>query len=264
VRAGEGASAAGAPEEDQLPQFGGRWALFLDVDGTLVDFAEYPDAVVVPTQLREVLQRIFRRNGGALALISGRRLADLDRLFEPLRYPAAGQHGLERRGIHGSVRWVAGVAECINDAAREIRAQASGLEGVVVEHKGLTLAIHYRLAPQLRDWVAGAAHALLLRLGDDFRLIEGKMVFEIGLSGKDKGVAIAEFMHEAPFEGRLPVFVGDDVTDEDGFAVVNALNGFSVKVGPGSSAARWRLSGAEDVRRWLEDYAEYLDREGSL
>jgi trehalose 6-phosphate phosphatase len=90
------------------------------------------------------------------------------------------------------------------------------------------------------------------------------MVFEIGLSGKDKGVAIAEFMHEAPFEGRLPVFVGDDVTDEDGFAVVNALNGFSVKVGPGSSAARWRLSGAEDVRRWLEDYAEYLDREGSL
>jgi len=264
VRAGRGASATGAPVEEQLTRFSGGWALFLDVDGTLVDFAEYPDAVVVPGQLREVLQRIFRRNGGALALVSGRRLADVDRLFDPVRYPGAGQHGLERRGIHGSVTRVAGVAERINDAAREIQAQASGLGGVVVEHKGLTLALHYRLAPHMRDWVAGATRALLQRLGDDFRLIEGKMVFEIGLSGKDKGVAIAEFMHEAPFAGRLPVFVGDDVTDEDGFAMVNALNGLSVKVGPGFSAARWRLSDAEDVRRWLEDYADYLDREGPV
>lgn len=258
------ASATGSPAAEQLTQFSASWALFLDVDGTLVDFAEHPDAVVVPAQLRKVLQQIFRCNGGALALVSGRRLADVDRLFSPVRYPIAGQHGLERRGIHGRVARVANVAHRINEAACEIRMLASGLDGVVVEHKGLSLALHYRLAPQLRDWVAGAARALLLRLGDDFRLIEGKMVFEIGLSGKDKGVAIAEFMREAPFAGRLPVFVGDDVTDEDGFAVVNALNGLSVKVGPGFSVARWRLSGAQDVRRWLDRYADYLDREGSV
>jgi trehalose 6-phosphate phosphatase len=264
VRVGRGASAAGSPAEEQLPRFSGGWALFLDVDGTLVDFAEHPDAVVVPARLRAVLERIFHRNGGALALVSGRSLADLDRLFDPAHYPIAGQHGLERRGIHGSVTRVAGIADRINDAAYQIQAQASGLDGVVVEHKGLTLAIHYRLAPHLRDWVAGATRALLSRLGDGFGLIEGKMVFEIKLSGKDKGVAIAEFMREAPFAGRLPVFAGDDASDEDGFAVVNALNGLSLKVGPGLSAARWRMSGAEDMRGWLANYADYLDRGAPL
>lgn len=247
--------------EERLPCFDASWALFLDVDGTLIDLAERPDAVVVSVRLRLALQRIFRCNGGALALVSGRRLADLDRLFEPARYPAAGQHGLERRGFQGSVTRAAGLASRVSEAAQEILAQANGLEGVVVEHKGLSLAIHYRRAPQLRDWVARATRALLLRLGDEFRLIEGNMVSEIGPSGKDKGAAIAEFMREPPFAGRRPVFVGDDATDEDGFAVVDAFNGLSVKVGPGPSLARWRASGTARVRQWLEDYADYL---GSL
>jgi trehalose 6-phosphate phosphatase len=153
-----------------------------------------------------------------------------------------------------------GVAERLDAAAQALEAQASAVQGVLVEHKGLTLAIHYRLAPHLREWVASATCALLTRLGDEFRSIEGKMVFEIKPSGKDKGVAIAEFMREVPFAGRVPVFVGDDTTDEDGFAVVNALHGLSIKVGPGVSVAACRTGGAESVRRWLEGYADYLDR----
>jgi trehalose 6-phosphate phosphatase len=256
----ERAATAAGPAEKALPSFSGDWALFLDVDGTLLDFADHPDAVVTPARLREILQRIFRCNGGALALVSGRRLADLDRLFQPFRYPAAGQHGLERRDVHGTVTRMEGVAERLNAAARALEVQARGVHGVLVEHKGLTLAIHYRRAPHLRDWAASAARTLLTRLGDEFRSIEGKMVFEIKPSGKDKGVAIAEFMREAPFAGRLPVFVGDDATDEDGFAVVNALHGLSIKVGPGVSVACCRTGGADGVRRWLEGYADHLDR----
>jgi len=247
--------------DERLPRFGGNWALFLDVDGTLLDIAERPDAVAVPVPLRETLQRIYERNGGALALVSGRRLADLDRLFWDNRYPAAGQHGLERRDAHGMVTRVRGVANQVAAAARQVRQQAAGMDGVLIEHKGLTLAIHYRLAPQLQDWAAAATRTALERLGSEFRAIEGKMVFEIKPGGKDKAVAISEFMLEPPFAQHVPVFVGDDVTDEDGFAVVNAMNGLSVKVGPGASAARWRARASDTVRDWLGDYANYLDRE---
>ena len=254
------------PIDERLPSFDARWALFLDVDGTLLDWADHPDSVVVTGRLRSSLQRIFQRNGGALALITGRPLSELDRLFEPARYPSAGQHGLERRGLHGSVTRVAGLAHRVSEAAQEVLAQARGVEGVVVEQKGLSVAIHYRRAPLLSDWVARATRGLLLRLGDEFRLIEGDMVSEIGPSGKDKGSAISEFMREPPFLGRLPVFVGADATDEDGFAVVDSFSGLSVKVGPGPSLARWRASGPERVRHWLEGYAEYLSsqQQGTL
>ena len=247
--------------DERLPRFAGNWSLFLDVDGTLLDIAERPDAVAVPVPLREALQRIYQRTSGALALVSGRRLDDLDRLFWDVRYPAAGQHGLERRDASGTVTRARGAANQVAAAARDIRRQASGLNGVLIEHKGLTLAVHYRLAPQMQEWAATVTREVVARLGSEFRVIEGKMVFEIKPSGRDKGVAIAEFMREAPFAQRVPVFVGDDVTDEDGFAVVNAMNGLSVKVGPGSSAAQWRARGADTVRPWLGDYADYLDRE---
>ena len=250
-----------AQTDERLPCFGSNWALFLDVDGTLLDIADRPDAVAVPVPLRETLQRIYERNGGALALVSGRPLIDLDRLFRDVRYPAAGQHGLERRDARGNVTRVGGATKQVAAAARRIRQQATGIDGVLIEHKGLTLAIHYRMAPQLEGWASAVTREALAQLGSEFRAIEGKMVFEIKPNGKDKGVAITEFMREPPFAQRLPVFVGDDVTDEDGFAVVNAMRGLSVKVGPGASAARWRARGADTVRPWLGDYADYLDRE---
>jgi trehalose 6-phosphate phosphatase len=227
----------------------------------MLDIADRPNAVTVPAPLHETLQRIRRSNGGALAIVSGRRLVDLDRLFAGTRFPAAGQHGVERRDARGNVTRLEGVKERVAAAARRIQAEASGSEGVLVEHKGLTLAIHYRLAPHLHDWVATVAQATSCRLGDEFKAVQGKMIWEIRPSGKDKGVAIMEFMRETPFIGRVPVFVGDDATDEDGFIAVNAMNGNSVKVGPGSSAARWRAQGAQNVRRWLADFATYLEQE---
>ena len=125
----------------------------------------------------------------------------------------------------------------------------------MLENKGASLALHYRLAPHLASQADGAMRELLGGLGDEFELLSGKMLVEIKLSGKDKGTAIAEFMAERPFSGRTPVFIGDDLTDEYGFALVNSRRGHSVKVGSGASAARWRLADARAVRAWLAAFA---------
>lgn len=241
------------------PAFAAGWALFLDVDGTLLDIARHPDAVTVSPRLREILQLAFRLGGGAVALISGRSLADLDRLFGPPPYPAAGQHGLERRDSAGRVTSSIGALERLNAAAYHLASEARVRHDIVVEHKGLSLALHFRNAPQMRGWAALTMHGLLHTLGPGFQLLEGKMVFELKPGGRDKGTAIADFMSEPPFAGRLPVFIGDDVTDEDGFAVVNIAGGHAIKVGAGDSLARWRLADAQSVRGWLEAYTSFLE-----
>lgn len=247
----------------QVPEFSAGWAVFLDVDGTLLDIAGHPDAVEVSPGLHDLLDRIHALSGGAVALISGRSLADLDRLFGPLRFCAAGQHGLERRDGGGNVSRSVGALDRINSAALALAAQADRRPGIVVEHKGLSLALHYRNAPHMRDWARITMQSLLIGLGPAFQLVEGKMVFELKPGGRDKGTAIADFLSEPPFAGRLPVFIGDDVTDEDGFAVANIAGGHSIKVGDGDSLARWRLGDAGSVREWLRAYADYLDTGGT-
>jgi trehalose 6-phosphate phosphatase len=127
---------------------------------------------------------------------------------------------------------------------------------LVLEDKGMNLALHYRSAPELGATVHETLRRLVEELGDDFELQSGKMVMEIKPSGKDKGTAIAEFLAEAPFRGRLPVFIGDDLTDEFGFELINRVGGCSVKVGEGSSAAHWRLPNAVAVRAWLKRFVE--------
>jgi trehalose 6-phosphate phosphatase len=244
----------------RVPGFAAGWAVFLDVDGTLLDIAGHPDAVQVSPGLHALLDRIHALSGGAVALISGRSLADLDRLFGPLRFCAAGQHGLERRDGGGNVSRSAGALDRINGAAQALAARADLHPGIVVEHKGLSLALHYRNAPHMRDRAQAAMQSLLAGLGPGFQLVEGKMVYELKPGGRDKGTAIADFLSEPPFAGRLPVFIGDDVTDEDGFAVTNAAGGHSIKVGAGESLARWRLGDAGDVREWLASYADYLGK----
>lgn len=232
-----------------------EWAYFFDLDGTLIDFADTPAGVRVSEDLRRLLTRMYRSTGGALALMSGRPIADIDRLFPHARMPAAGLHGLERRGARGSVtRHRPPVSRTrIERVRRQLEAQLNGKRGLLLEHKGLSLALHYRRAPRLAAYAHRLARSFLPALGANgrFCIQRGKYVVEMRPSGKDKGVAVREFMREAPFRGRTAVFVGDDATDEFGFRMVNQLGGVTIKVGAGPTAARWRLPDVRAVRKWL-------------
>ncbi|HZN85701.1 MAG TPA: trehalose-phosphatase [Burkholderiales bacterium] len=231
------------------------WALFLDVDGTLLEHAARPDAVRVAAPVHQLLEALRLATRGALALISGRAIDDIDALFAPLRLPVAGQHGAERRDAAGRLHRHQGAAEPVRRAAARLGAFAARHAGLVFEDKGHNLALHYRQAPAAAQAAQAALRAAALELGGDYEVLEGKMVVELKPAGRDKGRAIAEFMAEAPFAGRTPVFIGDDVTDEFGFGVVNRLDGHSVKVGPGASAARHRLADAAAVREQLAQWA---------
>lgn len=240
----------------RMPPFDPDWAFFLDVDGTLLEYAEHPQQVQVEPGLLALLARLHDAVGGALALVSGRSVNDIDALFAPLRLPTAGQHGTERRAADGAWRRASAPVESLGRAAAEIVRLTAAHEGLVFENKGMTLALHYRRAPALRALVEGEMRAIAGRLGERFELQTGKFVAEIKPSGRDKGSAIAEFAVETPFTGRRPVFIGDDLTDESGFDVVNRAGGYSVKVGPGITRARWHLPDAASVRNWIASYAE--------
>ena len=240
-----------------LPAWDPDWALFLDVDGTLLEIESHPDDVRAGPRLQALLARIAGALDGALALVSGRSIASLDRIFAPLVLPAAGLHGLERRGADGRVHYPAGFATRMSEARGSLIAFVEGHPGLLLEDKGAALALHYRNAPDL----AGAARAAMEdarnTLGEDFHVQEGKMVLELKPTGEDKGTAIAAFLAEPPFVGRTPVFIGDDVTDEDGFRVVNRLGGHSVRVGqaPGS-AAGFTVPGVVEVLDRMQQWAE--------
>ena len=226
------------------------WALFLDVDGCLVDLADTPDAVRLPRRLPDVLARLADRLDGAVALVSGRPRAGLDALFAPLPVRGAGLHGLELRNGERSRP-----APDAHPALAGIRAEAAEIArqypGAIVEEKGPALALHWRMAPAARDALRGLAEAALPRL-PGYRLQHGASVVELRPGGGDKGSAIAALLQEPPFRGRVPVFAGDDITDESGFAVVNAHGGVSVLVGTREpSAAHYALRSPGAVRRWL-------------
>lgn len=254
--AGGDPAKAGAP----LPAFTHGWALFLDVDGTLLDIAEHPRAVRVEPALIEALGRLQRLTRGALALVSGRSIAELDWLFSPLSLSLAGQHGAERRSATGEVHVECATAGGLAHARSALAALAERNPGLSFEDKGLALAMHFRRAPQLEPVVERALGEIALQTAGEFVLQKGKMVLELVPHGKNKGGAIAEYMRGPPFAGRTPVFLGDDVTDEHAFGLVNQLGGHSVKVGPGPSAARYRLADAAQVRNWLGGYADWLER----
>jgi len=226
-------------------------ALFLDVDGTLLHIAATPAAVTIGHATIELLQRAHAATEGALALITGRAVADVDRLFAPLALPVAGQHGLERRDAAGAVHRHAHPAPELGAVRDELDRFAAAHPGVIVEDKGLTLALHYRLAPRAGPAAAALAERLAATSGGALALQRGKMVIELRPAGRDKGTAIAEFMAEDPFRDRTPVFLGDDLTDEYGFGVVNGRGGLSVKVGDGPTEAKLRLADVDAVREAL-------------
>ena len=223
-------------------------ALFLDIDGTLIELAPKPHLVVVPDFLPPLLRKLAEQLDGALALISGRALAEVDRLFPGLEC-AAGSHGGEWR-LGGSLR--VGLT-----AIPELEALAAGAEtlpGILVERKPMGVAMHYRDNPQLAGQVRALARRTIERADQAFRLIDGKSVVEVVPAGIDKGTAITRFMDAPVFAGRTPVYVGDDVTDECGFRAVNRLDGVSIRVGgTKGSAANRGVSSPQAVRRWLKN-----------
>jgi trehalose 6-phosphate phosphatase len=233
----------------------GEIALFLDVDGTLLPIAATPDAVAIDRATVDLLGRAQRATGGAVALITGRRIADVDRLFAPLALPVAGQHGFERRDAAGALHRHAQPLPELAAVRAPLAAFAADHPGVLIEDKALTLAAHYRLAPGAGPALGALVERLAAESGGVLAIQRGKMVFELRPAGKDKGTAIAEFLDELPFRGRTPVFVGDDLTDEYGFSVVNGRGGVSVKVGDGPTEAAARLPDVDAVRAWLERLA---------
>lgn len=237
-----------------MPTYSRNWAVFLDFDGTLVEIAEHPGAVVVSPALPTVLQGLYEVCGGAVALISGRSIADLERLFPSLRIAMAGQHGAEWRDAAGNLHHRVSSAEPLAMCKLRLNRLMKEHPGLVLEDKGLSLALHYRQAPHLEAFAAREVDDVARQLGSAFQLQRGKMVFEIKPSGMDKGGSIATMMAIPPFQGRIPVFIGDDLTDEHGFRVVNEQGGHSIKVGPEPTKASFRLPDSETVCQWLSHY----------
>jgi trehalose 6-phosphate phosphatase len=245
-----------------MPPYSANWAFFLDIDGTLLDIEGHPDAVRIGRSELDLVGGLHRATGGALALISGRPLAGIDLLFHPLKLPSAGQHGAERRGARGKRQRHQFPVAALHRAATPLRRFVSQNEGLIFEDKGASVALHYRLAPQLESAARKAVESAVQGAGGALEMQVGKMVFELKPAGVDKGKAIEQFMQEAPFAGRVPVFLGDDVTDEYGFRVVNRIEGHSIKVGPGDTDARWRLANPAAAKAWLGAWMDKFGRPG--
>lgn len=230
-----------------------RSALFLDFDGTLAELAARPDAVQIPPDLPRLLDALHRRLGGAMAIVTGRARADLQRWLPVQRWPGAYEHGAVRVGADGTERVAQGIdLRGVTDA---VRAFAARHEGLLLEVKQTSLSLHYRLAPGLGP-ACTEVMARAIEGHPGLRLMGGKAVVEIKPAQVGKGRAIEAFMAEPPFAGRSPCFAGDDVTDEDGFAAVQALGGEAIKVGEGPSRAHRRCPHPQALRAWLHQALE--------
>lgn len=245
----------------RLPVEPHRLALFLDFDGTLAALAPRPDAVHVDPALIPVLQGLHRHLGGALALVSGRPLDELDQFVSPLRLPAAGVHGAQRRDTAGRLH-VAG-AEPPSAVEAAMRGLVERHPALLLEHKPGALALHYRAAPELEAICLQAVNASLEGL-DGWALLHGKCVLEIKPSGIDKGAAVTAFLEEAAFAQRFAVFIGDDVTDEAAIAVVQAAGGLGIKVGEGDTLADQRLDDPAAVLVALHELLAALERQPAI
>lgn len=227
-----------------------RCALFFDVDGTLAEIQSRPEHVFIPTETLQALEQLHAQ-GAPVALISGRPLMQIDQLAAPLRLPAAGVHGTERRTVDGQILRLAVDADRFNTIEQELATACAAVPGLLLENKQVAFALHFRLAPELEPMARTLAEDFAARHADVLALQPGKCVFELKPRGASKGEVIRAFMQEAPFHGRVPVFLGDDLTDEAGFEVVNALGGVSIKVGAGQTVASRRLESVAEVGNWL-------------
>ena len=246
------------------PVFSGKFAFFFDLDGTLADIQPHPDLVFVPSDVLEQLALLARLNDGALALISGRSMAELDQLASPHRFPLAGVHGAERRDINGEIHRVSLPLSVVQPLEHELVAEMAQLRGTELEAKGMAFALHYRQALHHEEDIRALAMKMVARY-PELSMQPGKCVIELKPAAIDKGAAIETFLQEAPFHGRTPVFIGDDLTDEHGFDVVNRLKGVPVKVGTGRTLAGYRLNDVKGVHQWLKRITDHqLQEEKAL
>jgi trehalose 6-phosphate phosphatase len=235
-----------------LPEMRTDWALFLDVDGTLLDLAAAPDKVEVPNDLLRSLDALHCILGGAIAFVSGREIAVLDHLFAPLRLPAAGQHGAELRDSAGGEIIGAGPPPHLAQLVARLNDFTASRPGLLVEDKGASVAVHYRQAPRYRGELQQFIQTAIAENGEDMEMLQAQMAVDIKRRSVNKGHAVAWFMSRPPFRGRVPVFVGDDLTDEDGFDAVTARAGHAIQIGTARACvASWHAPTPSDLRLWL-------------
>src|SRR3954466_9134087 len=230
----------------------GECALLLDIDGTLLDFAPTPREVWVPPGLAKTLNRLLERTSGALALVSGRSLNDIDLIFAPSEFPAVGGHGAEMR-LSGEGEAVAAHAPPLDkDLKKRLAAIAQLSPGILLEDKGYSLALHYRLAPHAEKAIYAAVSLIRADLPNaPIEVMPGKCVCEIKHSGFNKASGVLELMTHDPFKGRRPIFIGDDVTDESVFAIMPDLHGLAFSVGRRAKGLADHFDEPRDVREWL-------------
>jgi trehalose 6-phosphate phosphatase len=234
-----------------LPAPSLEWCLFLDVDGTLIELTDSPLDTHADSGLKALLGDVAERLSGALALVSGRSISYLDALFAPLRLPAAGLHGVERRKASGVIQGASFVDTQLDSARTALTVLVRAHPGTLLEDKGRTIAVHFRMAPHSEAPVRAAVRASAALLGNNYHIQEGNMMLEIKPRGFSKGSAIKAFMLEPPFSGRKPVFVGDDLTDQEGFKAVEDQGGISIAVGD-RVRGQFRMDSPAAVRNWLE------------
>jgi trehalose 6-phosphate phosphatase len=233
-----------------------RLALLLDIDGTLLDIAPAPNEVVVPPELPRTLARVSERLGGALALVSGRPIKEIDAFFAPLLLPAIGGHGAEMRPVAGGAV-IEGHGTVLDAEFKDrLKKIAAAHPGVLVEDKGYSLALHYRLAPkQGLGLIHDVKHAYEAWDDRSIEMLNGKAVIELKFAGFNKGSAVRQLMTYPPFAQRAPIFVGDDRTDEDAFKVVPEFNGHAMSVGRKLPGVDEHFKSPAEVRHWLERLA---------
>lgn len=237
-----------------VPFPAGRACFFLDFDGTLVDHAPTPGAIHVPPALATLLADLQAATAGALALITGRALPDIDRHLAPLRLPTAALHGAVHRATDGRLHEavdIAPVTAALDALRAPLRRHVAATPGLLLEDKGLALAVHFRRAPQAGDATRRAVAGLLATATGDLELLEGNCVVEVRAAGADKGQAVAAFLREPPFAGRLPVCIGDDLTDLPALQLAQARGGLGIAVGD-RLPAPFRLDSPAAVRDWLQ------------
>ncbi|NPV22059.1 trehalose-phosphatase [Bradyrhizobium sp. 81013] len=231
-------------------------AILLDIDGTLLDLAPTPREVWVPPGLAETLNLLLQRTSGALALVSGRSLNDIDLIFAPDVYPAVGGHGAEMRLAGGSEADAVKAPPLDKELKRRLAAIARLSPGILLEDKGYSLALHYRLAPQAEKVIYEEVSRIRAELpGAPIEVLPGKCVCEIKHAGFTKASGVRELMRHAPFAGRRPFFIGDDVTDETVFAIMPDFAGLSFSVGRRALGVDGHFDAPDDVRAFLAQLA---------